>query len=1115
MNYLSPRLTTAVLCLFACASGAIAQNASISGTVTDPTGAVVPNAKVTAVNVATALTRTTETTGAGSYTIPNLQPGRYNVTVEAPGFAAFRFAEADLTVAQALQLNAQLAPGQVSEMVEVSAAGLAPIELENAQVSNIVTSRRILELPLLTRNPYDLVLLSPGTSQSNSSLGGFAVNGSRERNNNFLLDGLDNNDTSVPGIPGGISSVNPDAAQEFRVITNNFLPEYGRNTGAIIEVITRSGTNEVHGSAYWFGRYNALAARDFFNVKGEPQNPFVRNMFGYSFGAPIKKDKTFFFVNNEWQRFRTATTQTSILPSAGFRSGVFNFEGFNVNLNDPNSPNNPLGLRPDPRIQQVLNLLPLPNGEAVDPLRGIYRFPSSSRQDTANVNFRLDHRFTDTQSFFARYTYNGFRDPNPFYDELFPGFGTIGSSGQSHSVAVNLTSTITPSLVNEFRAGVNRADAPFNCTGVGALDNILGGDAFGAGTDFGIAGIGPNSSIGCAGLGNAIGQSRRTGTWMLADSISMIRGAHNMRAGFEYRRIFENGYNAFGSRTQLDFGYFSNTSKPVVNINPNAPCQANGDNCFGRTVQDLVSAYYGLVATQAQSQFFNAEGQRTATDNRQFRQNELAGYFQDTWKVRPNLTVNLGARYQFFGVPYETNNNLSNLFADPSGPGPFTFTIVGPGTGHQLYQTDWNNIEPRFGFSWDPFGTGRTAIRGGYGIFHDRVFGNLFGNARGNPPFQQDFTDAPNAPLSQVAPPPVQKPSLSVAEDAFIRPVIFQRDIRNPISQNWNFGVQHQLPANLTLDIAYVGSKANRLFRVVDGNPPQPALVQQHINEGIPESALQSTALNFTYVSTNNTALYSPALNQTTANSTYNSLQTRITRRYSHGVEIQAAYTWSHAIDDASDPLAATSGGRTYPRNSLNLRQERGNSGFDVRHRLVVNYIAELPFGRNRRFLHSGVLATALGGWQLSGITTFQTGSPFDIFGNRDNQHTGYSNRVDLVGDPSIPPNVPRTQTGPPISAFALPPFGFNRAPTLARNVFYGPDYFNTDLSLIKDTSFTERVRAQLRIETFNLFNRPQFTTPGNLLQDPGTFGISTSTITRPDGTTSNRQIQLALKLIF
>src|SRR5215467_1687111 len=312
-----------MLAILFVSSRAFAQTGTIEGTVSDKTGAVVEAAEITVTNLETKATRAVSSGGTGSYSMPNLPVGRYEIVVKKEGFRSFKVAEAVLTVDQVLTANAQLEPGAVSEEVQVLGSELPPVDLETAQISNLVSSRQMQDLPLITRDPYSLVLLSPGTSQTNTGLGGFTVNGARERNNNFLLDGVDNNDTSVPGIPDGALSANPDSTQEFRIITNNFNAEYGRNTGAIIDVVTKSGTNSFHGEAYEFGRWNGFGgARDWFNPAIDANgnhttmNPYVRNQFGYSIGGPIIKNKTFFFFNEELDRFRTTLTNQSIVPTA-------------------------------------------------------------------------------------------------------------------------------------------------------------------------------------------------------------------------------------------------------------------------------------------------------------------------------------------------------------------------------------------------------------------------------------------------------------------------------------------------------------------------------------------------------------------------------------------------------------------------------------------------------------------------------------------------------------------------------------------------------------------------------------------------------------------------------
>ena len=378
----------------------LAQNTgSMSGVVTDPSGAVVDDARVTVTNQGTNSARVVNTNSSGFYSVPNLVPGVYTVSVEKSGFSPFKFSNTTLTVAQALVLNATLTVGAQEQTVEVNGQQVAPIETESNQLSTLVDSRTIVDLPLLTRNPYELVLLSPGAIQTNDSSAGFSVNGSRSRNNNFMLDGVDNNDTGVPGSPSGIVAINPDSTQEFRVISNDFNAEYGRNTGAIIDIVTRSGTNHFHGDAYWFGRYNALGARNFFNRDPDPQDPYVRNQFGYSVGGPVWKDRTFFFINNEYSRYRTTLTASSVVPTAAFDSGLFTTpDGQQVDLRTPTSPGNMTGLGLDPTIAKVLALLPAPNaGDVIPGITGNLNFASPDSLNAYTWTAKIDHKISQSE----------------------------------------------------------------------------------------------------------------------------------------------------------------------------------------------------------------------------------------------------------------------------------------------------------------------------------------------------------------------------------------------------------------------------------------------------------------------------------------------------------------------------------------------------------------------------------------------------------------------------------------------------------------------------------------------------------------------------------------------
>jgi Carboxypeptidase regulatory-like domain len=1125
-----------------------AQTASIQGTVFDRAGAVVTGAEVMVTNVGTGQVRTATSSGTGFYSITTLPVGSYQIEIKKVSFKGFKVQNAKLTVDQVLTVNATLDPGQVSEEIQVRADQLPAVDLETAQVSNLVDARQIKDLPLITRDPYSLVLLSPGTSQSNTRLGGFTVNGSRERNNNFLLDGVDNNDTSVPGIAGGVLSANPDSTEEFRVITNNFNAEFGRNTGAIVDVVTKSGTNSYHGGVYEFGRWNAFGgARDWFNPamdasgNQQKQNPYVRNQFGYSIGGPIIKNRTFFFFNNEFQRFRTTLTNTATVPTAAFKTGQFTVDGVPVDITPSGA--NGLGIPEDPTMQKVFALYPNPTFDNGDGISGTLLFPSSSRQDSYQTVAKIDHRFTDRHGISLRYGYGHAVDPNSGHNDILPGgVGAVSQKSISQGLSANFTSNLTNNLINSFMFGWNKTYQNFTCAGLSVLDSPVQVDQFGNGWDFI---MNPFSSFGCTALASN-GQWRKTGTTSYADSVSWVRGNHTFKFGMDFRNVGEQGPNAFFSRRRV----FTD-----ANLNTGATFLSVPQAIDSTQLEDAASAYYGFVWEDLNAEFFDKAGVRQATDNKKFRQHEYDWFGQDSWKVLPNLTVTLGLRYQLDGVPFEENANFSNLLVSPTSAPPLTMALVGPGTGNQLYNNDYSDIEPRIGFSWDPWSDGKTAIRGGFGIFHDRVFGNLFGNARGNPPFEQDYQHFPfdtinNAfgsslfPLPNV---PETTPSATINDGDALGPILFDTHFRNSSTNSWNLGIQRELHGNNTVDFTYIGTKGTHIYRSTDGNPPDPNLVNQLVafcsvpntfncTPGtVTKSDLYLGAefgdLPFNAVAHN--ALFQPVYTRSVGNSIYNAFQARVTHRLSRGFQAQLSYSWAHAIDDSGDPIDPAAGNRSFPRNSLKLFEERGNSDNDIRHVAVISYLWELPFGRGKAYASNGVIGRILEGMQFSGITSVQTGHPFDVFSTTDMERTGLSGRADLVGDPfAAGANTQATAGGNKVwfnnpDAFSLREDPINGGPlfvgpgSVGRNRFYGPGYVNFDLVFAKRIKVTERFNAELRIEGFNIFNHPQFTNPGsdpdnngNLVGSP-IFGLITSTVTRPDATTSARQMQVGLKLNF
>ena len=1129
-------LCVALLAFVVMAGVASAQTGSVTGQVFDPSGAVVTNATVTATSNSTGLTRTATTTSAGIYNFAALPPSVYTVTVEANGFASEVNNNVVLNVAATLPVNFHLSLAGAVASVEVQGVNSAAVETSSFQLSTVIDSKQINNLPLILRDPYQLVLLSPGVVTSSNNMGGFSVNGQRDRNNNFMLDGADNNDTSVPGGQGGISSANPDSAQEFRVITNNFDAEFGRNTGAIVDVVTRGGGNQFHGDAYEFGRYNALGARDFFNQKANgPQDPYVRNDFGASLGGPLWKDHTFFFLNGEVQRFRTTRTSSQTTPTAAFKTGKFTYidptDGSQtpVDLTQPN-PNNQSGLLQDPTMAKLFAATPVGQIDNGDGVSTTYLFASPDPLNSYTLTGRFDQKLTDKHQLTVRYIYGHSAEGNPFHDETLPGYGNTAVIATNHNGVVSIASSLTPTMTNLVRASYNLNNAGFFCNHA-AFDALLGTDSFGNGRDINVPYFFNGNAFGCYDLGDSNAQARLSSTILFGDTFTYTRGAHSMKFGGEYRSVKDNNYDNFSSRNSLSLNNYTDFTASSYNFagDPNSPSV--------RSFEDLVWGAQGAVANTNENQFFTRAGVRRASDLTRFRQHEWAVFAQDTWKVSSKFTAILGLRYAFNGVPYEKDGNFSNFYGNASAPvpasGSFNFTPVGPGTGRQLYADSWKLIEPRAGFAYDLHGDGKTAIRGGFGIFHDRVFDNLFGNAKSNPPFQANLNDypfdgTPNTPtVTNIGYPGALTPSSGITDGAFLTPVVIDPNLKMPTSMTYNIGIQHQLNSKMTAELDYVGSHSTHGLREIDGAPPQPGLIQAAIAAGVQPSALQQVSLyeggtdaNGTSFGpmVNNNAFYHELFQTSVVSGNYNALQAKVVGQLG-GLTLTGSYTWAHSLDNGADPLAPGAGGAGLPRNSFDLGPEYGNSDYDVRNRGTVAASYNLPVGIGGAHLNSGLLGHVFEGIQISGIQQVQSGLPFDLRGTVDNLHTAVTNRPELVGAPY--PSGRGTIVasgkivGPSAKAFANAPFG--QSVSLHRNKFYGPGFVNTDVVFQKTQTLREQVKLIFRAESYNVFNHPNLASPStsSLSIASPTFGVSQSQISQNDGTTGARQIQGALKLVF
>jgi hypothetical protein len=1149
-----------VILVLVCAAGAQTA-ASINGTVTDASGAVVQHATVTATNTATNIDHTADTGTSGVYSIPQLPPGPYDVTIEKTGFRPVRFAFLTLTVDQALTLDAKLEVGGSSTSVTVEGTSVAPINTTDAEVSSVVDSEQMEALPLILRDPYQLILLSPGTTQTNSGLGGFSINGGRERNNNFELDGTNNNDPGVPG--SGLVTINPDSTDEFRVISNSYDAENGRDSSAVIDIVTKSGTNHLHGDVYYFGRWNALGARDFFNPEATTgkQSPYVRNTFGASIGGPLIKNKLFYFFNYEGNRFATATTTDATVPDPAFKTGDFTYTDptagpVSINVSTPTSPNNAYGLILDPQTQKILNYYPAPNGPAV--IQGVsdqYFFGDTDLHNANNYAVKIDYTITPKNSLSLRYTANQGND-NGGNTNYLPGIGGYSYTWLTQALNGHLITTMTPTLQSDVRAAANRSFQNYICNGYSTIDglSLAGVDPYGRGRDWNLPAF---TSVGCAGLGDSDGQDRPFGTYLIGDNITWIKGRHTIKFGYEFDDNYSNDYDNFSTRSTPSFSIYENTGASALSASTTP--FANG------VVQDAVWGLLGSVYQESQTQLFTFSGVRAPSDERGFRERDMYGFIQDQFKVKSNLTVSYGLRYEWNGTPWVVNDQLTSATpAALSGPPPIQFVQVTRGGSNPLYVNDVKGFEPRFGVAWDPFKDGKTSVRLGFGVSRDRQFFNLTGDTRANPPFSLPYVNnafldlgpgaadqISNIPLPATQPaPPSNLPQFSFAFPATIDP-----NFHVPYVYQWNVGIQRQLPGHFTLEINYVANAAHRLNRVIDGNPPIPASVAvlrsycadpnyNPVNPGpnpanpygcidnpiaspnwetvqganlyygadLEAFGYPANALPFDAV--NNNAAYHSNLVSSVASSNSNALQTSLTRQFTRGMSLQVNYTWAHAIDDATDAFLPQQDQFPFPANSFYLGRERANSSYDVRNRLVFNYVADLPFGRGTSHLSSGLIGKVLEGWTWSGIGTFQSGFPFEIWESGvDSDGTGAQQRASyLVPSSSVPVTTPLTQTGPNVGLFTYPLFG--GPGNVQRNTFYGPSYENFDMVVGKTTKVGERLTVEFRSEYYNIFNHPNFFQPSNTINNSN-FGQSTAEVGRNDGTTGARQLQFSMKFKF
>jgi hypothetical protein len=1033
--------------------------ASVRGTVSDNSHARLPNVSIQLIQIDTGETRSTMTSDRGDFAITLLPPGPYRLEIQRSGYKK-HVEQFKLEVNEESRLDVVLEAGSIAEELVIIAPE-TQLRKDSAAIGTVVENRQITGLPLDGRNFLELSLLVPGAAPSaqgsaSSVRGDFAVsvNGAREDSSSFLLDGVYNIDPKL-----NTAGITPpvDAIREFEMLTSSYDASFGRNVGAQVNVVLKSGANSFHGTGYEFFRNTVLDARNFFAPSSEPAPRYQRNQFGASLGGPVIRNKTFFFLDYEGTRVREGITRITNVPTLEERRGDFSNSLFRAPINPITGQPFDGNVLPDffinPIGRAIAALYPAPNRSVP-----FQNFVSSPIQRDRNDQFdvRVDHSFSGASQFAARYSFADRNLFEPFSGPTFaavPGFGDrVPRRGQN--LMLGETHVISPALVNEVRFAFSRVAASVIQEGNGVSINRQVGlpELSNNSRDFGLSFI---TISGFSPLGDEFNNPQQsvTNTFQLLDNASYAHGQHLVKFGFDFHAVQQNAFRDVQSRGFLTFS----DQIPIT----------------GNALADLL---LGLPALTGGA----------ILDNPQHLRTESYGlYVNDSFRIRHNLTISAGLRYEFNSPPVDAQDR-ANLY-DPA-----TQSLVPVGTGgipRSGYEADRNNFAPRLGLAWTLGNSGDTVLRAGYGVYYDQ---SALAPSEGlyfNAPFFDFhlFFSLPGLPLTLNDPFPAQFP-LPLPGSAFA----FQRDLRTPYMQQWNLSLQQKLGKSRVAELAYVGSKGTKLITARDINQPRPSPAPFN-----PRPVPQFDDITF---------------EESSANSNYHSLQARIEQRLDFGLSLLGSYTWSKSIDNASS-FFSSAGDPNFPQDSFNTNAERGRSNFDLRHRLSISYGYDLPFGRGRALLSdAGWLSTVLTGWQSYGIITLQSGRPFTValLGEIDNSNTGRStlgfganDRPNVVGDPHIDHQGPDRWFN--TAAFAFSPFGtFGNS---GRNTLDGPGFQNFNISLLKTTRLREGLDLQFRAETFNLFNHPNFGLPDNFLGSP-TFG---QVLTAG----SPRHIQFGLKVLF
>ena len=1184
---MNSRLLALFLIVLAFSSLSFAQKdtGSIVGTVKDQTGALVANAKVTVTDVERGPALTTTTNDAGEYVASPLRIGRYTVMVQHPGFKQAVSVPVNLDVQQRIAINVTLQVGQISEAVEVT--GAAPLlETETSELGQVVDHKRVANLPLNGRNFAQLALLTAGTAPSEPGARdeggfGFSANGARSLQNNFLLDGVDNN-SNLPDLLNETNYViqpSVEALEEFKVQTNAYSAEFGRGNGAIINATIKSGTNQFHGSVYEFLRNEKLDGKNFFDDPTLPIAPYKQNQFGFTFGGPIARNRTFFFVDYEGLRIRQAQTLTSFVPTQAQRGGDFSSQ---LDLTSPQSalaPNgitmipaldcaghptfageifdtrqtqtdpaylsglcgvpfggydgsgNPVNMIPQSQFDAlavaITKLYPLPNVNG----NGFNFLSNPVRSETRNnFDVRVDQKYTDKDYGFFRFSYEDQPSviPGPFDSTGGDGGGFFGGveDNSYRSFATSWTHLFQPHLSNEFRLGYNRINSERSQINFDKSSQQLLGIPFPGIPDVPGNGGLPQltfSDISQIGSPTFLPSHEIQNSYSLLYNLTWVRGAHSIKFGTEIRFEEFTIFQPAAPRGTLDFGQ-------IFTDNPAST---------GNSGSGFASFLVGLSDGGSINNLHNIDYHRPV----------YAFYAQDDWKLTDRLTLNLGLRYEVFTTVKERNNQQAtfDLATDslvvPKGVNAqLTPTLAGiipvrANASPGLISPDLNNFAPRVGLAYRV--TNKLVMRAGYGIFYGGSEAGPYSNpSMGfNPPFFtiQNF----NNPCGEAAAnPAVQDCSLASAgiptlsagfpANALIdpnTPLLFSLDphLVTPYMQQWHLSTQYELPGNTVFEVTYAGSRGLKQYIYLNGNQalPDPSPNPPPLDDRRPFKAIDGFIGWF----------------KSGGQSNYNSLQLRAEKRFSRGLSFLASYTWAHALDIASNAdLGAQNGGDF--RDYRFPNREYGNSDFDIRHRLSLSYLYELPIGHGKAFLGNatGALNYIAGGWQIGGITSFSRGNSFTILDTNSFSNSDGQSRPDLVADPfkagpvaaNPDPNCQTTISQGGLAAdrtrvrtswvntcaFTDPPFG--SFGDVSRNSVQGPGYQIWDFSLFKNFPISERTKLEFRAEFFNVFNHPNLQFAKSGPQN----SINTTTFGTPEfgfltAARDPRQIQFALKLSF